>query len=650
MKSQVFFILFLVFCLQAHSQFSNYTFGNVTKEELLMKDCSFEPSALAMILAEKCEVLNEIGAPYHVVKVKRRIKVLTKEGLSYGNFELDYLSRFTEITFFSASVYNLESDKIVESKVKSDAIIITKIDKNRTKYAVSFPNVKVGSVIDIFYKQNNDNLIPIQPWYFQSEIPCGWSEYIPKIQKKASYTYYYTNVLPFAINTIQNPTQGSELKGGYLINRFAIENAPSYHLNEPFVERIEDQLSKVELVFKSYNENSIWGNGVNTLSWSTIQENLLDNQNLGKVTRRGKFLHDPLKNIVANSANYEDSLRKVYEFIRQQVKCNGYRNIYANDIKETFTKKTGNTGEINLLLIAALREIGFDAHPLLLTTSEEAPLCKTDPRNSDVNFLVAAVFGDNSYYLLNASNREIAFNSLSLKCLNGDGFLISDHNHNDWIPLMRNEHFETQTTISYSWDPEKANTIFVEKQSYSLSANKLRYFISANGEAEYVKERKQNYQKYDISTPQCTGLSNTDEPVVEKFSFTPKLSDYNSSEGYYLQSIPFDHFEENPFDALRRDFRIDFLAPTIQDILVNISIPAGYKVVSEPEMLNINKMHDDLLFRFDISISDDNRQISLHSRYEIKESSFSKDHYNDLRQFFAEIVKMQNSVIELKKE
>jgi hypothetical protein len=649
MKSILTIILFCCLFFKSYSQFSNYAFADVTREELQMTDCPFQAGAPAMIIAERCEFKNEPGTSYRILRINRRIKILTKEGLSFGNFESEFLERYTDISFFRASVYNLENDLIVEAKTKSADAIITKIDKNTLRFTVSLPDVKVGSVIDISYYQREEKIMPIQPWYFQSDIPCGWSEYIPAVAKKANYIYHYTDYLPFTINTIQDPPQESERMGGYIINRFAVENAPSYHLNEPFILRPGEQLSKVELIFKSYNPNSIWGNAVKPLNWTEINYNLLNHPFMGKVIEKGKFLREPLKDVLVNCPSFEDSLRKVYEYIRQTVKSNGYRNIYASNLKKVLAEKSGNTGEINLLLLAALREAGFDCHPLLLPTSEELPTSKTDPERNGINYLVAAVFNDSVYYILDASRREIAFNTLSLKCLNGDGFLVSDHNHNKWLPLLRNEGFETQTRINYTWNPETPVKVSVEKSSYSLTANRLRGMVLEDGDEEYVKSRKSDFQKYSISDPQYSGLKETDNPFVESFSFTLKGTDYNSTDNYFLQCIPFDGQTENPFDAITRDFRIDFLAPTIKNIDVSIQIAEGYRIVNVPGSFEYTDLDDDLILEFSVNASENGRSIDIHLGFRIKGYSYPKEDYSKIRDFFAEIVKANSTFIEIEK-
>ncbi len=645
-------LIFLFCCISynSYSQFSNYSFGDVTREELLMKDCSIEPGVPAMIISENCAILQNMIDPWTVLSMQKRIKIFKKEGFSYGTFEIELNHKLTDIVFDKVMVYNLVNDKLVTTTLNKDNYFKTETEKNYWKYSLTLPDIKEGSVIDIFYTLTSRRIMDIAPWYFQSEIPCGWSEYKTIMHKKSIFNYYYTEYLPLSVNTIEHPEQNTEKRNGYIINRFAVENAPSYHLNEMYILRPEDQLSKVELVYNSYNQNSIWGNSQGPLSWTEIRDNLLKNRNMGKIIDKGEFLHPSLDTLFFEIHTFEDSLKKVYEFIRQNVKPNGYRNIYAGDIQKTMNEKSGNTGEINLLLLAALRESGFDCHPLLLATLDYAPPSKTDPRRYGVDYLVAAVFKDTNIYLLDASKREIAFNTLPLKCLNGDGFLVSDHPHDLWIPLLRKECYESKTSISYAWEPENPDTVHVEKSSWSLSANRLRNIQQDNGEDEYIKSRKLFYQNYNISTPQYTGLNETDNPFVESFSYVLKPADYNTTESYFLQTIPLDAYKENPFDGIERDFRIDFLAPIIQNIDVTIDIPKGFNIVSLPEPVTLTGIGNDLLYDFSVITDVDQRKISIHSGVKILRVSFVKEEYNDVRQFFAEIVKAQNTLIELKKD
>jgi hypothetical protein len=113
--------------------------------------------------------------------------------------------------------------------------------------------------------------------------------------------------------------------------------------------------------------------------------------------------------------------------------------------------------------------------------------------------------------------------------------------------------------------------------------------------------------------------------------------------------MPFAPFKENPFDAIKRDFRIDFIAPMLRKTDVTINIPEGYGIVHFPESITVDNLNNDFSFDFSIEVSPDQRVITVQSDVRINRYSYSKEEYSILRQFFTEIVKMQNSLIELKK-
>jgi len=231
MKSTVFILLFCCIFLKSYSQFNNYAFGNVTKEELLMKDCPFEPGAPAMIIGEKCELIYNVVAPFYSKKMTRRIKIFKKEGFSYGTFEIEFNRKTTDITFDKIMVYNLENDLLVTNILNDDNYHKTETVKHFLQYTITMPNVKEGSIIDLNYTISSHSDMDIAPWYFQSEIPCGWSEYKTTINKVSTFNYYYTDYLPYAVNTIKTPEENSDKRKAFIINRFAVENAPSFHFN-----------------------------------------------------------------------------------------------------------------------------------------------------------------------------------------------------------------------------------------------------------------------------------------------------------------------------------------------------------------------------------------------------------------------------------
>src|SRR5690606_30544412 len=81
-----------------------------------------------------------------------------------------------KIISFKAVTYNLEGEKIVETKVKNSDIFTEKINKYWEVQKTTFPNVKDGSVIEYKYTMQSPFYRNIPRWYFQGSIPVMYSE------------------------------------------------------------------------------------------------------------------------------------------------------------------------------------------------------------------------------------------------------------------------------------------------------------------------------------------------------------------------------------------------------------------------------------------------------------------------------------------
>ncbi|MGB0526092.1 MAG: DUF3857 domain-containing protein, partial [Flammeovirgaceae bacterium] len=160
------------------------TWGEVSLEELsdgYLQDKY--PEAEAVILSSYGEyTVNHITT---ALKKQIRIKVLSKEGLDYGNVQIDFLrlGRNQKCIAVEAASYNLVEGKIVKAELKPTNLFL---ESTKTESSLSFaiPKVKVGSIIEYTYTiESINNVIP-PIWYFQSTIPTLRSEF--RIKKFAT--------------------------------------------------------------------------------------------------------------------------------------------------------------------------------------------------------------------------------------------------------------------------------------------------------------------------------------------------------------------------------------------------------------------------------------------------------------------------------
>ncbi|MEX1240931.1 MAG: DUF3857 domain-containing protein [Cyclobacteriaceae bacterium] len=180
-------------------------FGDVSKEELSMTTYDKDSTAPAVILADYGESVivyrqNE-GFSLDFLRITR-IKILTPEGLSYGDFPVHlYKSENEEekVSGLKAVTYNLENGNIVESKVKNEGILKENYDANWNIVKVTCPNVRKGSVVEITYKISSPFFFNFRDWSFQAIIPTVISEYRAQVPEYFHYDRYLQGYVPLSV-------------------------------------------------------------------------------------------------------------------------------------------------------------------------------------------------------------------------------------------------------------------------------------------------------------------------------------------------------------------------------------------------------------------------------------------------------------------
>ena len=122
-------------------------------------------------------------------------------------------------------------------------------------------------------------------------------------------------------------------------------------------------------------------------------------------------------------------------------------------IKKSFESKTGNVGDINLSLIAALKYAEVPVEPMLLSTRKNGLVTDLYPVLSDFNYVVAKVTIADKIYLLDATDDFHPFGLLPERCLNGKGRVIGDK-ESYWFELKPTDKEKTTTMLTLVLDDD----------------------------------------------------------------------------------------------------------------------------------------------------------------------------------------------------
>ncbi len=383
-------------------------FGDVDKTDLQLKECEFDKDAAAYKLISYRDVHFDIlGERFTIVAENRiRIKILKQKGLDEANIKIHFYSQnsYETIDGISGYTYNLDnSGKVEKTKLEKSSIYIKKLTDRLSEVSFTMPDVKVGSVFEYKYTDQQKSIENLDDWYFQDDIPTRISKYsilFPSIFRFTSQVLAYQPVDQNSEIVNDNiyyhgtvVSSHSDQKTYILRNVPALRDEPYMGAEKDYLQRVVAQLSRIE-----YPDGEV-DNIMST--WPKLTSDLLEDEDFGVQLKKNiphtQVLDEALKNV-------KDDYHKmilIHDFVRKNMNWNGGEAIYSSQgIKSAWDKKSGSNAELNFILIDLLRDAGLKAFPLLVSTKDNGSVNTIYPFLGQFNNAMTCVLiGDHRYIL-----------------------------------------------------------------------------------------------------------------------------------------------------------------------------------------------------------------------------------------------------------
>ena len=647
-------------------------FGKVSVEDFSISKLKVDTTLGAVIIAD-------IGSTYFegnnkgwfslIYKHKRRIKIISKKGYDLATVEIPlYTSSKSDaeetLETLKATTYNLENGSVKETNLAKDAVFKEKQDKNHVLKKFTMPAVKEGSIIEYSYTVKSDFLFNLQPWGFQGAYPCIWSEYELDLPGFFEYVYLSQGYLPFDIKTSKTtftnyrvnditvlasgPSHGINLPSENMVTRWVIKNVPALK-EERFTTSLSNHISKIEFQMSGQKfPNSIRVDIMGT--WAKLSEDLLKDSDFGEMLSKDNgWMNDSMKMLKSGSTNSLDETKKIYAFVKNNIKCKGIRNIYLSaTIKETFKNKVGYTADVNLLLVAMLRHQNIKADPVILSTRINGFANNLYPLINRYNYVVCKVDIEGITYYLDASKPWLGFNKLPQNCLNGQARIIDK----TILPVYftADSIVESKNTGIFLYNDDKTagkwNGTVNSGMGYYESCN-ARNNILANGKDDFNKKLKESFTgDYAIDSIQLENEKEHELPI--KLSYNLNVSIPQNSNIIYFNPMLKEGYTENLFTAAERKYPIEMPFKQDESYVLHMEIPEGFVVDEMPKSAKISLNDDEGFFEYLIRKTD--KAIDLHSRIRLNKANFLPEDYEYLRGFFDFVVKKHAEQIVFKKK
>lgn len=614
-----FVFIFFAFMQFALAQKTPMKYGRPTKEELEMKVCPFDSNAAAMVLCD----YGYFKAENIEFNRMLRIKIFKKEGYDWADFKNKWYYENPQI---SGITFNMDSGKVVEQKLKSSAIFKKNGKKNSVYVSFTMPDVKVGSVIDV---RINYKGFP-KDWYFQNEIPTAWSElYVENSQ----YLRFKQNFFGYEPMFIAEES------------RWVSKNVPAF-VKEPYLNCIENYITKCEFELLDINYPDYHKTFNDT--WETLNEALLVDEKFGQAMGFGLYLGTTARRIIENSKTELDKIVQAHSYIRA-LKWNGDFDVRVskNNLGDVYDANNGNSADLNLMLVMLLRKLDFEAHPLVMSTTDNGKLSKYTPSENRLNYVLAHVkLSDGTRLNLDATENLLPYNLLPERCFNGFGVLVKSGKA-QFIDIEPTKSFQKTTFYNISLDEDLAfkGTITNTRQDYDAYSFRDRYY-SFNGEEEFISAFKQERPGLKVTSFKINNLDSIAQNVKDVYNVIIENKVEEVGGEVYFNPNFYEARENNPFKLENRKYPVDWGVAEKLNYTANIILPDKYTTVQLPKSLVLKTPDNGASFMYQVTQNGNN--LLLNSKFSVTKPIFYAEDYLYLKEFFDRVVKKTNEPVILK--
>jgi hypothetical protein len=649
----VFSFLFISFNLYAQSDAGGFPYGKVTYRELEMEKYDRDTSASAVILNEFGEAHIDSENDHNLIfTYHSKIKILKTQALEIADFEIPlhkYEAEAEKLLSVKASSFNFENGTMKETKLETKNVFTHDEGKYGAIKKFAVPNVRVGSVIEIQYVLESPFVFNFRSWQFQSEWPKVYSEYWARIPGNYLYNMSLKGFLQLLKNESEVVKDCFSTGGGRsdcAFFRFAMKDIPAFikedYMTAPsnFISAINFELSEI----KDFDGRS----KKFTEEWKDAELRLKREENFGLQLRRGKDIGEQIELLTASITDPLAKAKKVYDFIKGWYRWNGEYGKYSDlGIKKAFDQKTGNVGDINLSLIAALRFAGLSVEPVILSTRENGLPIEIHPVLSDFNYLIAKVTIAEQSYLLDATEDLYPFGLIPERCLNGKGRALGE-DESYWIELKPTNKRRQMSMLNIKLGDDGILTGNLQTTFVGYEAVRVRKKIySYSTTQEYIDAVKNTFEGIEVKSVELSNVDDIEKPVLQKMELSIPAFESNSTTFLFNPFIT-NRWEENPFRSNERLHPVDFGVPIDEVMLVTIQYPQTFEIVNLPEKTGLALPNSG--GRYIVDGQNVNGTVTISSSLLINRPIFSSQEYHYLKELFNRIVQVQNTDLLFKRK
>lgn len=606
--------------------------------ELHKKQSTIENNAEAEILYNSISI-NPSPSNQHLFQKTffSKIKIYDKKrSEDWLNIEIPVASG-ESLDDFEVTVYNYINNKVEKIVINKREQLKENLVKGLKYYKLAIPNVTDGTLIEYHYKLDTNNVFNLT-YYLQYNIPVVYQE----------FNFEYPETLTYSFNSVGNAVQpkynfsATENKLGNTLNiyKFGYENTISVQ-KESYVKNFDRYRAKVKPELRKFVGKYFTYESAD--KWDKLAEKLKYNDNFGGYLKTG--VKDILPSDIKEYYDHFERANKIFDFVKKNYKWNKDFGIIANHgLRQIAKLKSGSSVEINLFLVALLRNAGLNANPVLISTTENGVLNILSPNLNSVNHVLASVKIGDQLYFYDATSSASKANLLPERDWNDFAVLIEDEKGTD-ISFSNTNINKKELIIKANIDLQNSEIT----GNFTQKENGL-YAIESYDEFDVNKEKYNQSFKNDFGTNvkevESKLLDNGDFESQMKFA-SNNLIDMVGNK-IILNPLLFLNVGNEAFDQKEeRKNQIDFISAFTREKRVEITIPDGYIVSDLPKPKKIETDDKEIAYTYKVEFA--NNKLSVISKVDVLSQNYPKEYYTFFKQIWKIISESENQVVSLVK-
>lgn len=603
-------------------------------------DENLQRNANAIVQLDKCEIVVLSFDKVNVLK-KRILTVLNKKGEKHVN-ALVFYDKSKTIKTLQAKVFDTSGNQLKKFKKKDfkDASAIDGVsiyNDDRVKYLDYVP-VSYPYTIEFDLEYTTSFTVNLPPWYPVSgfNLSVQKSLYSINNQSKSEIRIQENNLKKYSVDKC----------GKYC---FSVKNIPAIHY-EQYSPSIVQFVPSVEAVLETFNMKGVKGNN---RDWGSFGKWMYDNL-LADTRELPIEVVNEINLLTKNAVTDIEKARIVYKYVQErtryisvQVGIGGWKPSLAKDVHRL---GYGDCKGLSNYTKALLDVIGVESYYTVIYGGSEI---------RDIKQQFSSLQGNHVILTMQSNNLEY----FSLECTS------------QTVPFGYGANF-TDNRIALAISPKGGEII--KTKSYKVTENKLltnavvhidgkggfnaklkidskgnKYNRSEKIDHNSLKEQKKFYKDYwgDISNLSINSVTLIDDKEAIQFieeislrseSYIEKIGDL-----YLFSPNFFNKLTEVPLRYSNRKFplEIDRGFEDIDEYVIHIPVEYELHKLLKPLLIKSE------FGEYKISLENKEDNIFLYKRvFKIKSGKYSKEEYNDFRDFMLEVVKSDKSRIVIKKK